>query len=83
MNANFFRRIQVGCVIILAAVQTTANAAKPTVVAGVSMGRIRLGFTRAQVHKTLGNPDQTFKLKGGLSDDLWRSKTTSRDQTDK
>jgi len=79
MNAKFFRSMQVGCVVILAAAQASAKPA-PTVVAGQSMGRVRLGFTRAQVIKVLGKPTKTFKLKGGYTDDLWRAKNVGTDR---
>lgn len=43
---------------------------------GVRIGRVFLGDTRAAVQRRLGKPAKTFKLKNGLSSELWRSKAT-------
>lgn len=80
MVCNLVRNIYVVCAAMSIAAQAPSNAAEPTVVAGKSMGRVQLGFTRAQVHKTLGKPSKTFKLKGGLTDDLWRAKKVGTDR---
>ena len=62
------------CVVGLTLSQSPTYAAAPNVVAGKSIGKISLGFTPAQVHKILGKPKKTFKLKNGLTDDLYTSK---------
>ncbi len=79
MNTNLLRGIQIGCVVMLAATQVLAKPNR-TVVAGQSLGGVRLGSTRAQVVKILGKPTSSFSLKGGFTDDLWRDKNVSTDR---
>ena len=55
-----------------------APSASYLVVPGQSLGKLRLGQTPAQVHKIMGKPSQTFKLKNGLLDDLYLSKGTRK-----
>ncbi|RYG56822.1 hypothetical protein EON80_28940 [bacterium] len=50
-----------------------------TVVPGKSLGRVSLGMSPAQVHRLLGKPDKTLRLKNGLLDDLYKAKTTRPD----
>lgn len=56
--------------------QALAQSGAPGMVAGRSLGRVYLGNTPAQVHKALGKPDKTLRLKNGLLDDIYRAKKT-------
>lgn len=54
--------------------------AKPTpdnllIVPGQHIGRVFIGDSKAAVHRRLGTPQRTFKLAGGVTSELWRSKT--------
>ncbi|HLM42958.1 MAG TPA: hypothetical protein VK458_03770 [Myxococcaceae bacterium] len=58
---------------------TSTLAAPPAadylVTPGVSLGKIKLGMTKAEVRKTLGKPKDSFKLVEQKVDaDVWRSK---------
>lgn len=56
--------------------RTFAQSGAPNVAPGKSLGRIALGMTPAQVHRLLGKPDKTLRLKNGLLDDLYKAKKT-------
>lgn len=56
--------------------QALAQSGAPGLVAGKSLGRVHLGFTPAQVHRALGKPDKTLRLRNGLLDDIYRAKKT-------
>ena len=78
MKTNFTRTLPIICGVGLALFQSQqVHAAEPNVIPGKSLGRISIGFTTAQVHKALGKPDKTFKLKNGLTDDIYTSKRLS------
>ena len=53
-----------------------AQSPAPTVVPGKSLGKVSLGMTPAQVHRLLGKPDKTLRLKNGLLDDVYKAKKT-------
>ncbi len=79
-NKSLFTTV-FACLALLSSAFSTrhivAQTSVPNVVPGRSLGRVSLGFTRAQVHRALGKPDKTLKLKSGLTDDIWRAKTTA------
>jgi hypothetical protein len=52
-----------------------APAADSLVTPGVSLGKIKLGMTKADVRKALGKPQDSFKLEEAkVEADVWRSK---------
>ena len=61
MNTNLLRGIQVGFVVILAATQVSAKPNR-TVVAGQSLGGVRLGSTRRPSCQNFGQADQFIQF---------------------
>ena len=53
-----------------------AQPKAPTVVPGQRIGRVYLGYTPAQVQRTLGKPDKTLRLRNGTTDDIYLAKKT-------
>lgn len=51
-----------------------APAADSLVTPGVSLGKVKLGMTKADVRKALGKPQDSFKLESKVEGDVWRSK---------
>ena len=69
----------VGCVLTLGLAGGASAPAHATpdnllVVPGQHLGRVFLGDSKTAVHRRLGAPQRTFKLAGGLTSELWRSK---------
>ncbi|HEX8650662.1 MAG TPA: hypothetical protein VF708_07460 [Pyrinomonadaceae bacterium] len=42
---------------------------------GRSAGKIKLGISRQEVHKTLGQPSATYSMEGKLTGDTWMANT--------
>ncbi len=63
-------------------VSTAAVAQTPNVIPGKSLGKIRIGDTPAQVHKSLGKPTATVRFKSGIIDDVYKSKQTRKNWRD-
>lgn len=61
---------------IFGAGQALAQSGAPGLVPSKSLGRVYLGYTPAQVHKTLGKPGRTLRLRNGLLDDIYLAKKT-------
>lgn len=53
-----------------------SRAATPNVIPGERLGKIRLGMTQSQTRKILGRPTATLHLQNGVTDDVYRSKST-------
>ena len=67
------------CALAFAAHNVKAVEDNRLVEPGVRLGRVFLGDTRAAVQRRLGKPAKTFKLKNGLTSELWRGKTSDAD----
>ena len=67
------------CALALLAHNVQAVEDNRLVEPGVRIGRVFLGDTRAAVQRRLGKPTKTFKLKNGLTSELWRSKAVDSD----
>lgn len=65
----------------LRAAPSSTVAEKWQIVAGKSIGRVKLGDSRATVRRRRGKPARTFVLSGGLTSDLWRSVGRTHDDT--
>ncbi len=73
------RRLMSVMVLSLGLLVSTAGLAAPPaadnlVAPGVSLGKIKIGMAKEEVRKTLGKPQDTFKLESKVEADVWRSK---------
>lgn len=61
--------------------KSVAASSATLVVPGESVGRVKLGMTRAQVRKQLGVPSRTVRWKSGETQDTWLGASKKSDGT--
>lgn len=76
LSVAFQRPLLLAGVTLITSQLAQAQSFSSSVVPGRSLGKICLGYTAAQVHRFLGKPSKTLRLKNGLTDDVYRAKKT-------